>query len=65
MIEMYVQGVSTRKVTHIVQELYGVEISRSQWSSLPGELDENLTLWRQRRVKKAYHYYWFMRDMRR
>ena len=56
MIEMYIQGVSTRKVTHIVQELCGVEISRSQVSNLAGELDENLTLWRQRRLEKVYPY---------
>jgi putative transposase len=56
MIEMYIQGVSTRKVTHIVQELCGVEISRSQVSSLAGELDENLNLWCQRRLQRAYPY---------
>ena len=56
MIEMYIQGVSTRKVTHIVQELCGVEISKSQVSNLAGELDENLTLWRQRRLEKVYPY---------
>jgi transposase-like protein len=56
MIEMYVQGVSTRKVTHIVQELCGVGISRSQVSTLTGELDKNLNLWRQRRLDKAYPY---------
>jgi transposase-like protein len=56
MIEMYIQGVSTRKVTHIVQELCGVGISKSQVSSLAGELDKNLNLWRQRRLDKAYPY---------
>ncbi|NOQ97037.1 MAG: IS256 family transposase, partial [Calditrichae bacterium] len=56
MIEMYVQGVSTRKVTHIVQDLCGVGISKSQVSSLAGELDENLNLWRHRRLEKVYPY---------
>ena len=56
MIEMYVQGVSTRKVTHIVQELCGVGISKSQVSSLAGELDKNLNLWRHRRLEKVYPY---------
>lgn len=56
MIEMYVQGVSTRKVTRIVQELCGVEVSKSQVSDLAGELDANLDLWRQRRLEKAYPY---------
>jgi putative transposase len=56
MIEMYIHGVSTRKVTRIVQELCGVEISKSQVSSLATELDKNLDLWRQRRLEKTYPY---------
>lgn len=56
MIEMYVQGVSTRKVTQIVQEMCGVRISRSQVSDLAGELDQHLNLWCQRRLEKSYPY---------
>lgn len=56
MIEMYVQGVSTRKVTQIVQEMCGVGISKSQVSDLAGELDRNLNIWRQRRLEKSYPY---------
>jgi putative transposase len=56
MIEMYIQGVSTRKVTHIVQELCGVEISKSQVSVLAGDLDKQLNQWRQRRLNKPYPY---------
>jgi len=56
MIEMYIQGVSTRKVTHIVQELCGVGISKSQVSSLAGDLAKNLNQWRQRRLDKTYPY---------
>jgi len=56
MIEMYLQGVSTRKVSHIVEDLCGVEISRSQVSRLTGELDKNLNHWRQRRLEKVYPY---------
>ena len=56
MIEMYIQGVSTRKVNSIVQELCGFDISRSQVSSLAGELDKKLTLWRNRRISKEYPY---------
>jgi putative transposase len=37
MIEMYVHGVSTRKVTRVVQELCGVEVSKSQVSDLARE----------------------------
>jgi putative transposase len=53
---MYINGVSTRKVTRIVQELCGVEISKSQVSTLASELDKNLDLWRQRRLEKTYPY---------
>jgi transposase-like protein len=56
MIEMYVHGVSTRKVTRVVQELCGIEVSKSQVSDLAGELDKNLDLWRQRRLEKSYPY---------
>lgn len=30
LVEMYIQGVSTRKVTHIVEELCGVHVSASE-----------------------------------
>jgi len=56
MIEMYIHGVSTRKVTRIVRELCGEEISRSQVSRLAGELDKNLQHWRDRRLEKVYPY---------
>ncbi len=45
---MYVQGVSTRKVAAITEELCGFEISSSQVSRLAKELDEALEAWRQR-----------------
>jgi transposase-like protein len=56
MIQMYIQGVSTRKVTHIVQELCGVEISKSQVSALAGDLDKQMNQWRHRRLDKLYPY---------
>jgi len=56
MIEMYVHGVSTRKVTRVVQQLCGVEVSKSQVSDLASELDKNLDLWRKRGLEKSYPY---------
>ena len=53
---MYIQGVSTRKVTNIVQELCGVEISKSQVSALASDLDKGLNQWRHRRIDKIYPY---------
>ncbi|KGE70639.1 IS256 family transposase [Spirochaeta lutea] len=44
--EMYVKGVSTRRVSDIVEILCGTEVSSSQVSRLAKELDEEATSWR-------------------
>jgi len=46
--EMYVQGVSTRKVTAITRQLCGLDISSSQVSRISALLDEELEAWRTR-----------------
>src|SRR5690349_406126 len=46
--EMYVQGVSTRKVAKITEELCGVELSSSQVSRAAADLDTVLEQWRTR-----------------
>jgi putative transposase len=46
--EMYVCGVSTRKVSRIVEKLCGHEVSSSMVSRLTSRLDEELERWRQR-----------------
>jgi transposase-like protein len=46
--EMYVQGVSTRKVAAITEELCGFEISSAQVSRVAKELDTVLESWRNR-----------------
>lgn len=46
--EMYVQGVSTRKVKAITEELCGIEISASQVSRATAQLDRVLQEWRER-----------------
>jgi transposase-like protein len=46
--EMYVQGVSTRKVTDVLEKLCGLEISSSQVSNASALLDEELSTWRSR-----------------
>lgn len=46
--EMYVQGVSTAKVTRITEELCGCEISSSDVSRAAALLDEELEAWRNR-----------------
>lgn len=46
--EMYVQGVSTRKVAAITEELCGFEVSSTQVSRVAAELDAVLDAWRTR-----------------
>jgi transposase-like protein len=46
--EMYVQGVSTRKVTAIVEQLCGTSVSSSLVSKAATQLDETLEAWRNR-----------------
>ncbi|KKL27882.1 hypothetical protein LCGC14_2380710 [marine sediment metagenome] len=48
--EMYIQGVSTRRVTKVMEELCGLEVSSSQVSRATAALDEELSAWRARHV---------------
>lgn len=56
--EMYVQGVSTRKVNAILQQLAGtLDISSAQVSRASAQLDGQLEAWRNRRLDaQAYPY---------
>ena len=56
LVEMYVHGVSTRKVKAVTEVLCGLEISKSQVSRLAKDLDEEIKAWRSRPLKKAYPY---------
>lgn len=57
--EMYVQGVSTRKVSKITEELCGFEISSTQVSRCSKMLDEELKVFRERPLKGRYAYVYF------
>lgn len=46
--EMYIQGVSTRRVTKVMGELCGFEVSSTQVSNLTSTLDEEFEQWRTR-----------------
>jgi transposase-like protein len=46
--EMYIQGVSTRKVTSILEKLCGTSVSATQVSKAIALLDKTLEAWRQR-----------------
>ena len=55
--EMYVQGVSTRKVKAITEELCGIEISATQVSRSTAQLDEVLQEWRERPLGEIAYLY--------
>jgi putative transposase len=57
MAEMYFQGVSTRKVTEIVEVLCGTSVSASEVSALARKLDVALHAWRQRRLNDTPYPY--------
>jgi putative transposase len=46
--EMYVQGVTTRKVSAVMQELCGLDVTSSQVSRVAQTLDAELAMWRER-----------------
>ena len=55
--EMYVQGVSTRRVKTITEQLCGVEISATQVSRATAQLDEVLEEWRERLLGEITYLY--------
>ena len=48
--EMYFQGVSTRNVCTVLEEMCGLEISSATVSRVAAELDEKLSAFRERRI---------------
>jgi putative transposase len=54
--EMYVQGVSTRKVKAITEELCGQEFSASSISAINKGLDQELERFMRRRLEQGYPY---------
>lgn len=55
--EMYVQGVSTRKVKAITEELCGIEVSAMQVSRATAQLDAVLQEWRERPLREITYLY--------
>jgi putative transposase len=57
LMEIYVEGISTRKVKDVTEELCSTSFSKSLISSLAGRLDAELEVWRSRPLEaKAYPY---------
>ncbi len=53
--EMYLQGVSTRRVTHILEALCGLEVTSTQVSRAMAELDPMLEAWISRPIPSITH----------
>ena len=53
--EMYLQGVSTRRVTKVMEKLCGLSVSSTPVSRLTAELDETFDLWRKRPLPEIAH----------
>jgi putative transposase len=60
LMEMYVEGVSTRKVTEVTEALCGTSFSKSLVSQLAGRLDSELEGWRSRRLEADAYPYLFV-----
>ena len=60
LMQMYVEGVSTRKVKEVTEELCGTSFSKSLVSSLAGSLDSELSAWRNRRLEADAYPYLFV-----
>ena len=60
LMEMYVEGVSTRKVREVTEELCGTSFSKSLISELAGKLDSELEEWRSRPLEAEDYPYLFV-----
>lgn len=63
MIEMVVSGVSTRKVTKVVEQLCGETVSKSMVSDLTKQLDPIVQKWVERSLNAQYYRYLYVDAM--
>ena len=56
LVEMYIQGVATRKVKEVTETLCGHEFSSSSVSRVTARLDEDLSKFFERRLEEPYPY---------
>ena len=54
--EMYIKGISTRKVTSLVEEVFGTTFSVDTVSRATKQLDEEVRIWREQRFEEKYPY---------
>jgi putative transposase len=55
-LEMYLSGISTRKIAGITEALSRVKIGKDVVSRIAARLEEQQRAWRERRLEKAYPY---------
>jgi putative transposase len=60
LMEMYVEGISTRKVKDVTEQLCGTSFSKSLISQLAGRLDAELEAWRRRPLEAEGYPYLFV-----
>ncbi|MBA3474496.1 MAG: IS256 family transposase [Rubrobacter sp.] len=60
LMQMYVEGVSTRKVREVTEELCGTSFSKSLVSRLARDLDSELNEWRERPLEAEGYPYLFV-----
>ncbi len=60
LMEMYVEGISTRKVKEVTEALCGTSFSKSLVSRLAGDLDAELGVWRSRPLEARTYPYLFV-----
>lgn len=60
LMEMYLEGVSTRKVREVTEALCGTSFSKSLVSSLTSKLDAELAAWRTRPLDETAYPYLFV-----
>src|SRR5579884_2860890 len=53
-LALYAKGLTTRDIQAVVQDLYGVEVSPTLVSEITGDLDAEVTAWRQRRLEAVW-----------
>ena len=57
LMEMYIKGISTRKVSSVTEKLCGTSFSSSTISSISSRLDSQIKAWKLRSIKKRYPYF--------
>lgn len=55
-LEMYLQGVSTRKVAAVTEALSGKRVGKDAVSRITARLEEQVQVWRERQLEEEYPY---------